>query len=157
MNATAAKTIEILGDIGATPCCQAMPPRKQENPQHVVASPPQGVARDFAACDEVAGFAIGRSKSLRPRGPDTIRPAEPHPTLVVAIATPFGSDEIHRCSFDAHHPSLGGNASFGETQALGSSNLTFHPWSCRMMHMRQFLSRPCPNPGKTLGLRILYA
>ena len=32
--------------------------------------------------------------------------------------------------------------------------LTFHPWSCRMMHMRQFLSRPCPNPGKTLGLRI---
>ena len=63
------------------------------------------------------------SKSLRPRGPDTIRPAEPHPTLVVAIATPFGSDEIHRCSFDAHHPSLGGNASFGETQALGSSNL----------------------------------
>ena len=88
MNATAAKTIEILGDIGATPCCQAMPPRKQENPQHVVASPPQGVARDFAACVEVAGFAIGRYQQiLAPSRPGHMRPAEPHLTLVVAIAT----------------------------------------------------------------------
>jgi hypothetical protein len=32
--------------------------------------------------------------------------------------------------------------------------LTYRPWSCRTMHMRRFLSRPCPNPRKTLALRI---
>jgi len=33
-----------------------------------MSSPPQGVARDFAACVEVAGFAIG---IFAPCGPDT--------------------------------------------------------------------------------------